>query len=629
MMSELSNVLQDSNDQTDQTGQTAQAAPDVQDTQTAAQAAPTDAQAVQPQQAQPQPQAAPDNTQAPDPSQVTPPSNLSTVLSTVPSMAASDMPRFQRTVGSTLKGMLVGLVSNGIRGAIAGGVSPTGIQRAATQAQDIQQSKVQFASAQAAHMVAQAAMEDKQLQSFDEDHRLDVTKANLGIVDELNRLGLKPIATTTMNQGSAANAQSAMDNLVHITNTQGAVPPALTLHVGDQSISYDLTQLSRTPASLDQVNKVRQIQGLPQYDDRTWSAVASTPQGIAETADAWRFDAPMPTQDNLTRYSNVLANLKNQPAYQGKDADVTKVQGIVDNMSKTIDEQSTRAAQQAGKAAGAQALAAQPGTTAAQVANIKATAGPEANAAEQKAEATAKGQAAGQMAAVGGGNTSGEDFLAKLPAGRADLVRQIGDGRQELTAGMMRSKDGQLLAAQVAQAYPNFDASKSPAYFATRKDFTSGKTSVGINSYNTAIAHLGTMFDHVSDTNSLQLNNPMSDVHRQLDLDKQLVSTEMAKAVSNGQMTEGEKNQIMGSISGLTVGSYQTRIKEAAELLKGKLDAYQQQWQNGMPGSSVSPVKLVSDKAQGTLQRISGSAAPASAGAPVAGFDPTKFPKAN
>jgi hypothetical protein len=620
-MSELSNVLQDSNDQTEQA-----ATPD-NDQATAAAAPPVPAQ--DSQAAQPQPQSTPDNVQAPDPNQVTPPSNLSQTLSSIPSMAADDMPRFQRTVGSTLKGMLVGLVSGGLRGAIAGGVSPTGIQRAATQAQSIQQSKVQFASAQAAHMVAQAAMEDKQLQSYDEDHRLDVTKANLGIVDDLNRLGLKPVATTTMNQGTQANTQSAMGNLQNLTNTMGAVPPLLTLHVGDQSVSYDLNQLSKTPASLDQVNKVRQIQGLPQYDDKTWSAVAGTPQGIAETADAWRFDAPMPTQDNLTRYSNILANLKNQPAYTNKDTDVAKVQGIVDTMSNTLDEQNTRAAQQEGQAAGIKAQAAQPGTTAAQVANINATAGPEANAAAQKAAATAKGQVAGQMAAMDGGNTAGEGFLSQLPAGRADLIRQIGDGRQEMTPTMMRSKDGQLLAQQVAQAYPDFDASKAQSYFKTRQDFTSGKTSVGINSYNTAIAHLGTMFDHVSDTNSLQLNNPMSDVHRQLDLDKQLVSTEMAKAVSNGQMTEGEKNQIMGSISGLTVGSYQTRIKEAVTLLQGKLDAYQQQWNNGMPSHAVSQVQIVSPKAQQTLQRISGGAAAPTTPAPVAGFDPTKFPKAN
>jgi hypothetical protein len=48
---------------------------------------------------------------------------------------------------------------------------------------------------------------------------------------------------------------------------------------------------------------------------------------------------------------------------------------------------------------------------------------------------------------------------------------------------------------QLTTAYPNFDQSKALSYFKTRQDFTSGKTSVGINSYNTAIAHLGTMWD--------------------------------------------------------------------------------------------------------------------------------------
>ena len=143
---------------------------------------------------------------------------------------------------------------------------------------------------------------------------------------------------------------------------------------------------------------------------------------------------------------------------------------------------------------------------------------------------------------------------------------------------MMSSKDGKVLMQQLTTAYPKFDQSKAQSYFKTRQDFTSGPTAVGINSYNTAIAHLGTMWDHVSGTNSFQLNNPMSDVHRQLDLDKDLVSTELTKAVSNGQMTEGEKNGIMSRISGATVNSYQTRIGEAVDLLDGKLGAYQEQW---------------------------------------------------
>jgi len=224
------------------------------------------------------------------------------------------------------------------------------------------------------------------------------------------------------------------------------------------------------------------------------------------------------------------------------------------------------------------------------------------------AEAAAKNKA--DQATMGNQNLTGSAFLATLPTQRASTVQAIGEGRMELTPSMLRSKDGQALAQQVATAYPDFDQSKAQSYFKTRQDFTSGKTSTAINSYNTAIAHLGTMYDHVSGTNSLQLNNPAADVHRQLDLDKQLVSTELAKAVSNGQMTEGEKNQILSSVSGYTVGSYQSRIKEAVQLLNGKLESYQQQWNNGAPPGAVSKVRILSPQSEATIARINGQAAP-------------------
>ena len=215
-------------------------------------------------------------------------------------------------------------------------------------------------------------------------------------------------------------------------------------------------------------------------------------------------------------------------------------------------------------------------------------------------------QNAASMGATSG-TTTGPAYLKTLPPQRAGMVQAIGEGRIELTPSMLRSKDGQLLAQQATNAYPDFDQSKAQSYFKTRQDFTSGKTSVGINSYNTAIAHLGTMYTHVGGTNSLQLNNPVSDVHRQLDVDKQLVSTELTKAVSNGQMTEGEKNQILSSISGVTVGSYQTRIKEAVTLLNGKLEAYQQQWNNGAPPGAVSQVRILSPQSEATIARINGT----------------------
>lgn len=199
-----------------------------------------------------------------------------------------------------------------------------------------------------------------------------------------------------------------------------------------------------------------------------------------------------------------------------------------------------------------------------------------------------------------------EGYLKSLPPNLSAEVRAMGEGRVEINARMFQSKQGQQLGAALTRAYPGFDQSKAQSYFKMRQDFTSGKTATAINSYNTGIAHLGTMWDHVSGTNSVQLNNPFSDVHRQLDLDKQLVSTELAKAVSNGSMTEGEKNEILKSIAGATVSSYQTRIREAVTLLHGKQEAYQEQWNNGAPPGAVSQVHIISPQSEQTISRVNG-----------------------
>lgn len=232
-------------------------------------------------------------------------------------------------------------------------------------------------------------------------------------------------------------------------------------------------------------------------------------------------------------------------------------------------------------------------------------------------KATAEAKAANAFAGTGdGGGTpnidpktgADENYLKSLPPNLSASIRAMGEGRVEVNSRTFQSKQGQQMAAALTRAYPGFDQSKAQSYFKMRQDFTSGKVGTAINSYNTSIAHLGTMFDHVSGTNSVQLNNPFSDVHRQLDLDKQLVSTELAKAVSNGQMTEGEKKDILKSISGSTVNSYLIRLKEAVTLLHGKQEAFQEQWNNGAPPGAVSQVHIISPQADQTIARINGHA---------------------
>lgn len=533
-----------------------------------------------------------------------------------PLSATPPPPPGLKGLGGRLRGVLYGLATGGVPGAVAGSIDPNQAKTNYQDRQQVQAANVRFASARAAEMVANANRADAQWQSWDTDHQLAVQQQQLGILDEAQKAGFVVRAVTPLDQGAAANTQSAMNNLQQITSTDGAVGEMLHLHVGDKTMSL---QLRDPNAGLDLVNSRLKAQGLPNISQEMWQSYSQADRNSLGIT-ALNFTDPERghvSPDSLVTLQNRLGLVKAQPDFTGKDDLVSSLQTAVDTQTSILDRQNERQAQQKAQEITTTGAA----TTQNQVANIQATAGPEASAAGQKAEATAKGSAKGaiegQMSAMGGSTTTGtlnpatgadEGFLSQLPPQQANTIRAIGEGRVELSPRVMSSKDGKLLMQQLTTAYPNFDQSKALSYFKTRQDFTSGKTSVGINSYNTAIAHLGTMWDHVSGTNSLMLNTPGTQVHRQLDLDKQLVSTELAKAVSNGQMTEKEKGDILGSISGYTVGSYQDRIQEAATLLNGKLEAYQQQWNNGAPPGAVSQVRILGPQAEATIAKIRGGA---------------------
>ena len=190
------------------------------------------------------------------------------------------------------------------------------------------------------------------------------------------------------------------------------------------------------------------------------------------------------------------------------------------------------------------------------------------------------------------------------PATLAKVADAAYQGRLDMSPSYLRSKQGAQVLAEVLSQHEDYDQGKAPAYFKTRQEFTHGKTATSINSYNTAINHLATMFGHTAGADIAQINNPVSQVHRQLEVDKQYLSTELTKAVTNGNMTEKERDSILGSISGNTIASYQDRIRETVNLLKGKMDAWQNQWQTAKPSAAIPDFPFLSPEAKTNLLRI-------------------------
>lgn len=98
-----------------------------------------------------------------------------------------------------------------------------------------------------------------------------------------------------------------------------------------------------------------------------------------------------------------------------------------------------------------------------------------------------------QGAAPDDDSTTGEAFLASLPAGRRNLLKNISEGRA--APPKPGSKFGEKLAEDLARAYPDADTTQ----FATRqqamKAFSSGTQGNTVRSLNVAIDHLGVLHD--------------------------------------------------------------------------------------------------------------------------------------
>jgi len=214
---------------------------------------------------------------------------------------------------------------------------------------------------------------------------------------------------------------------------------------------------------------------------------------------------------------------------------------------------------------------------------------------------------------TGNSNLSGMDYLHSLPAGRQAMVSAIGEGRTATNSRTFSTAQGQALLADVTQAYPGFDQSKAESYFATRKDFTSGKTATGINSLNTVANHLSRMYDNTSKWSTIPGLKSLSALSggeaARLNSDKQAVATELSKAYAAGQISEGEIKEWNKRLDVWSPAELKSNITEIGGLLEGKLSAYQNQWENGMPTGAVTPIQIISPAARGALDHIGGKTA--------------------
>lgn len=174
-------------------------------------------------------------------------------------------------------------------------------------------------------------------------------------------------------------------------------------------------------------------------------------------------------------------------------------------------------------------------------------------------------------------------------SGNDSLIQAIGEGR--VAPPNPRSAQGAALLAQVAQRYPNYDASTFATQETMRKNATSGKIGQSINSLNTINEHLDAAAQNLPSNGSIPLMNTISNAAsraiggtptKQFDTDANAISGEWSKLFNGGVATEGEVkhiNELLNSNQSPT--QLHAALKEVRALTNSKLDALKEQIGSG------------------------------------------------
>lgn len=259
----------------------------------------------------------------------------------------------------------------------------------------------------------------------------------------------------------------------------------------------------------------------------------------------------------------------------------------------------------------------------------------EASSAGQKARlgvggvaaAEAAGKIRGEMGAMGGiGGVGGppnpnlqpgqrdESYLASLNGNVKSTVKAIAEGRMPIPAGFaLKSPYWQNMLAMVSKYDPSFDAVNYNARSQTRKSATSGPIAAQSNALNTVIGHLeslSTAADALGNRWSPTWNSVANAFEtakgdprvKKFEVTKNAVGDELTRVWRQAGGSEADIQSWQKQLS--AAGSPEQlhgAIAQIGELLNSKLDSMQAQVTQGM---GTSEIKLLTPKAQQTLQKL-------------------------
>jgi len=164
---------------------------------------------------------------------------------------------------------------------------------------------------------------------------------------------------------------------------------------------------------------------------------------------------------------------------------------------------------------------------------------------------------------------------------------------------------------------PSYDATQFPARNKLRASFTSGKDADNITAINTAIGHLGTLYNagkQLGNVNLRAYNTFANFLSREFGQSTVKpfqtarigVSEELAKAFKGGIATEGEVKQWQNAIDAAdSWPALQSAIQTATEMLASRVAALEDKYMRGMGKAPEQP--LLSQKSTKVLSQMQGT----------------------
>ena len=237
------------------------------------------------------------------------------------------------------------------------------------------------------------------------------------------------------------------------------------------------------------------------------------------------------------------------------------------------------------------------------------------------------------------GNVGGSSSPANLPTGPAFIkymestgnphdaqdvktAQAMVEGRMAPFSGfVMKTPYGRQMMQYAAQIEPGFDMTLWKARNDTRSDFSKGKAAQAITSFNTAIGHLGSLYDSIKELDNSSVpswnwakntvlpaigDTSKAAALKDFSAKRQAVVDELTRAFRG---TGGNVHDIKGWEDTINNAdspqALHAAVNAAVDLLKSRVAALNDQYQRGMRTSSAPPDFLTS-KSHQVLAHIAG-----------------------